>query len=455
MPSDGQSSPQRVGYAGLGMRAVLLLAWFWAAIVITVLALGAHQFQLKVLAEEAKAGSAAIAVTLSRVVDVHTRYRGVFDECVAGRPEREKRILERHRAHDTAENELSKANAAMIETEAGKTTALQNLFVETRAKSGPGLALPEKVDDLTIEDLLGRAVAKQISIQAATDALDKLHRAEANVRIAVQRFQQAQFALNRLSKDFAEGSCDAVTEKLFKASGADGSLMRGFILELDAFSKLSPLLFFVGDPMWFVKMPNAILTLLLTLAMGALGSTIFVTVQFLGPLRVSSVTRDPMQGMVPPWPWFIFRPFLGMIVALAVFIAFRAGQISLSATPGGDNGINPFVVSFFALIAGLLSEKAIEYLVRSGEKMFGSEPAVKPPAERVYRAIGLDAALGADTGKTREALATHMGVSPATVDAWIAGREKISRTDAEKIAAWFGKTLSDLFTEEEKPAEGG
>jgi hypothetical protein len=320
-------------------------------------------------------------------------------------------------------------------------------------RATPGLDTKD-IESWNVSRLLGEAKRLNIAAKSLVEAATAYERSTVARTLAILAHSEAEQALNRLVKEKAERSCDAVADRLLAAGGDNAAQVRGFVLELDAFSKLEPLLAFSGDPVWFVKVPNSILTLLLTLAMGALGSTILVTVQFLAPLKISSVTGQSADPDGPPLSWFVFRPFLGMIVALAVFIAFRAGQITLSATPGGgDNGINPFVVSFFALIAGLLSEKAIEFLVRSGEKLLGGDVAKQLP-QPLYRASGLEAALAADPGKTREALATHMGASPATVDAWVAGREKVSRADAEKIAAWFNKPLSDLFTEEERPAEG-
>jgi hypothetical protein len=451
--STEEKPPRQVGNAGLGTRAVLLLMWYWAAIVITVLALGAHQFQLKVLAEEAKAPGAAM--TLSRVIDVHTQYRAKLDECRKTLPDRVQLLALRRSAVEKAEIDMLEKKAESIQADLARSAAREKILVEIRAMPPIDAARPTDDDpeNWSMTRVLAEAKRRQIPTGDLASALEKMGRVETAFYTANERLLAAKEALESIQKELQRASCDQVMAEVVPEDKVVN--LRGFVLELDAFSRLEMMLFFIGDPMWFVKMPNSILTLLLTLAMGALGSTIFVTVQFLGPLQVSRVTENPAQKQVPPWPWFIFRPFLGMIVALAVFIAFRAGQITLSATPGGgDNGINPFVISFFALIAGLLSEKSIEYLVRSGEKLLGGQPP-KPTPEPVHRASGLEAALAADTTKTREALAVHMGVPPATVDAWIAGRETLSRADAQKIAAWLDKPLAELFKEEPKPADGG
>lgn len=454
MPREDHSPPEAVGYAGLSGRGLLLMMWYGAAIIVTVLTLGAHQFQLKVLSEDGRA-AAGIPATLTRVVDMHTRYRVALDDCLARQPERVARLTERHRAYERAEAELIKANTDRLEATDVENTAFDNLVAEIKLSAPP----PPDGKSWSVAELIAEGKRRNLSTQALFDAAAANNRAQRTGLVANQRFEYAKDALNRLSKEYAETSCDAVTDKIFSAGGSDAQQMRGFVLELDAFSKLRPLLVFFGDPVWFVKVPTSILTLLLTLAMGALGSTIFVTVQFLAPLRVSRVAERPGESGVPPLPWFIFRPFLGMIVALAVYVAFRAGQITLSATPGGgDTGLNPFVVSFFALIAGLLSERAIEYLVRSGEKLLGGSGEVaKPEADRrgaMFLGTGLAAAFTTDTSKTRENLASHMKVTVETVGAWIEERERVSRADAEKIATWLGGPVTQFFTAVEPPAGG-
>ncbi len=122
--------------------------------------------------------------------------------------------------------------------------------------------------------------------------------------------------------------------------------------------------FFEGVPFGrsFATMPPALLIPIVTLAMGALGSVIY--------LSVSVVFGEPPR----PLAWYLFRPMLGMVTAFAVFILVQAGALVVTQPPagGGDPGqLNPYFIAFVAIISGLLSEQAVEKIRGVGGSFFG------------------------------------------------------------------------------------
>ena len=70
--------------------------------------------------------------------------------------------------------------------------------------------------------------------------------------------------------------------------------------------------------------PLSLLTLLLCMAMGALGSAMHMTHEFF---------TDPDEKS---FQWYLFRPFLGIMLAVATFILFKSGQVVLTVTPGAN-----------------------------------------------------------------------------------------------------------------------
>jgi hypothetical protein len=111
-------------------------------------------------------------------------------------------------------------------------------------------------------------------------------------------------------------------------------------------------------------MPDQLLTLILSLSMGALGSVIYLTRTYLDP------------NVWKPFTWYLFRPFLGAVTALAIFILAKAGQITISdvrISEGLKENLNPFFISFLAIISGLLSEQAIEKIRSAGAAVFRTE----------------------------------------------------------------------------------
>jgi hypothetical protein len=135
--------------------------------------------------------------------------------------------------------------------------------------------------------------------------------------------------------------------------------------------------FFEGVPLGrsFATMPPALLIPIVTLAMGALGSVIY--------LSVSVVVGEPPR----PFAWYLFRPMLGMVTAFAVFILVQAGALVITKPPaeGGDPGqLNPYFIAFVAIISGLLSEQAVERIRGVGGSFF-STPDRESPERREDR----------------------------------------------------------------------
>lgn len=187
-------------------------------------------------------------------------------------------------------------------------------------------------------------------------------------------------------------------------------------------------------------MPNQLLTLFLTLAMGALGSVIHVTRTFF-----DQRTDEPLS-------WYFFRPFLGIVTAIAVFVLFKAGQIMISdaSSPTASSGdLNPFFISFLAVISGLLSERAYQQILRVGVSTF------KLDAEGTLR-WGVRVK---DTMERQAKTAAHMvRFIDEPVDAvtkWVSEAQPIPERSQSIIAAWLNTPARELFTDmapNQKPA---
>ncbi len=179
-------------------------------------------------------------------------------------------------------------------------------------------------------------------------------------------------------------------------------------------------------------MPEQMFTLLLTLAMGALGSVIFLTRMFF----------DPNQQH--PFSWYLFRPFLGMVMAIAIFILAKAGQIIISDTgmqEGVNSNLNPFFISFLAIISGILSEQAYEKIHRSGIAFFGVE-AVTPQRWGIHLQERMT-----EKGRTEEDLAALFSVSPQIARNWLEEQTPLPEREQELIAVWLGCGVREIFSD--------
>jgi hypothetical protein len=117
-----------------------------------------------------------------------------------------------------------------------------------------------------------------------------------------------------------------------------------------------------------ITMQPDVLTLLLVVLMGILGSTLQITHAFINENRL----QNPGS--------LVLRICVGAVTALVIFIVTKAGVpvIADASKLGGDAPINPYFVSFLAIISGLMSENAIAFIQAKGAKFFGTNASAAP-----------------------------------------------------------------------------
>ena|SRR5436190_19562186 len=101
-----------------------------------------------------------------------------------------------------------------------------------------------------------------------------------------------------------------------------------------------------------LRLPPKMMSLVLVMLMGILGSSLQLTHQLFVRNETESI------GV------YALRLSLGAITALVIFIVVKAGVpiVADASKLGGDTPINPYFVSFLAIISGLMSEKGIASL---------------------------------------------------------------------------------------------
>jgi len=188
-------------------------------------------------------------------------------------------------------------------------------------------------------------------------------------------------------------------------------------------------------------MPDQLLTLILTLSMGALGSVIFLTRTFLDP--------DKWK----PLSWYLFRPFLGAVTALAIFILAKAGQITISdvsITDGIKEDLNPFFISFLAIISGLLSEQAIERIRTAGNAIFRADGFGHSSEAAINRhdrwAVRVKTELE-NQGKEARELNPYVTGSTKTIEDWIEEKQPVPPQSQRIIASFLGVPVRKLFSD--------
>lgn len=187
----------------------------------------------------------------------------------------------------------------------------------------------------------------------------------------------------------------------------------------------------------FITTETDILTLSLVILMGVLGSALQMTYAYF--IKNQAVSLGA----------YVLRLSVGAITALVIFIVAKAGVpvIADASRFGGEAPINPYLVSFLAIISGLLSENAIASVQAQGAKFFGT--GTDGP-DRWMR-TDLSGELQAQKLSLSD-LAHYLGISEDTAAGKIKGDDKIEPAEQKVIAIYLRRSPRDIFTDIPPPA---
>ena len=107
---------------------------------------------------------------------------------------------------------------------------------------------------------------------------------------------------------------------------------------------------------------------------------LMITFGFLGSIFDLSRTFVITQNRLDyPVVWYITRPLQGVLMALFLYFAFRAGQLAFFSGGGtqiDEAAINVYTLSILAVLAGLFAEHSYARLFSLAEKL------IKPKTEK-------------------------------------------------------------------------
>jgi hypothetical protein len=176
-----------------------------------------------------------------------------------------------------------------------------------------------------------------------------------------------------------------------------------------------------------------ILTLTLVILMGILGSSLQMTYAFFKRHQIEAVGA------------YMLRVCVGAITALVIFIVAKAGVpvIADASKLGGDAAINPYFVSFLAIISGLMSENAIASVQNQGARFFGAENAVEPPR---WARQDLRPAFTA-ANRDPERVKRLLQVKDEEFEGWVSGKDPMPANAQMIVAGVLQTPARDLFTD--------
>lgn len=184
--------------------------------------------------------------------------------------------------------------------------------------------------------------------------------------------------------------------------------------------------------------PREVVEIMMVLIMGMIGSIIYL---FHNILRISDDNQFFLKKSTP-LPTFFLRPLFGLVVAFAIYLLYKTGQVTFSS--GGlstalQSEDNIHILAVVGLFTGLLSSRVLEIIKSKAEEWL-------PADERRDRwAAGLKRVLEAE-GKSRESCAQQVGCTISQIDRWIAQVDRVTPEMQDRVTGWLGIKREEIFS---------
>lgn len=231
-------------------------------------------------------------------------------------------------------------------------------------------ALEQKASDATAkkfeyENELKYLLKELQAIEEHTEVKEEIESKE-DLKMSIELNQENLMLTERALENF----------RIISSTGLYGQDMADIFTEIDHFDNffrpISEILgFFTQDHITvdnYWSFPQPILKIHLVLSMGILGSLIFLTVEFI---------NEPKLHLEQSFSMYFFRPALGMIIALAIYVMIKSGQSAIPNNDGRD--LSPYFISFVGIISGMLADKAYQYLTDAGLRLLKTRKETSDP----------------------------------------------------------------------------
>lgn len=326
-----------------------------------------------------------------------------------------------HQRKQARDLQMKAADDQLAQSEQRRDAALLDLSVQARRL---GIAVPTlraALDDPKAAVRLGDfgVTADQDANTAWNDAVADYYRQALINDLATQR------------RDKLVAEAGASLAKLAGDQVIDGKVLGGLSQAMLQTATATAAGLRTFGYAWLFSIPSEVLTLVLALVLGALGSA----------LHMTKVVIDGNER--PAVTWYLFRPCQGILMALVVFVLLKAGQLTVGA--GDTDTLNPYFVAFVGTVSGLLSPDAYRLVQRAGSAFI---PAGNDETDRW--AFGLAAAMQA-ADIDAAALAGGIGATAEQVAAWAQETAPVPAQQQLLVAAWLHADPRRLFTADRPP----
>jgi DNA-binding transcriptional regulator YdaS (Cro superfamily) len=423
-------APSVARQVGLGAAGVWLIVLVLTSVIVAVIIFSATQFQSRVAGLTISGGT----LTIWKADQLRARWaasRDAWSNSKKALYESEQALSQLTRLRSPLADDATRAGLDIyrVRSQLADKISRANLDVAVKVREA-------RIEDVSaiIYPVLDALLAKDATIGADLESFVKARntmREHETVEKALEaRVTEATDNLKR-SAAAVEAFETKITSVVEKFDGIPDEQRRA--IENTIFEFQTMYEYTLYWPVYlFALAPTDLLVLILVTVMGVLGSTLQLTHVYTAEFAARPIS------------FYIFRPFLGVITAFVIFIVAKAG-VPLIADPGrlgGSSPVNPYFISFLAIISGLLSERALEALRRVGSSYFrgeGSEPArwARIDIREAFKKLNRDPA------KLRKLIGTR----ESEFNEWLDGKEPIPPSAQIYISAALDIPRRELFTD--------
>jgi hypothetical protein len=359
------------------------------------------------------------------------------------------RIKKQQAALTVAQLQLTEANSVKLVT--GEQSKSAQAALLTALEQANFHLQP--IDPTLAKDIDRKGVTEQVSrLQTASDQLLKDHpelkplfdQIMSDYALYVPAHDKAANA--RAESDAASARVNDILDQTKRSNQQMDTLFNSVKSNLDeagrakienALYEIAPISGYLGTWMnHLVTSPPEVLALSLVILMGILGSLLQI---------VHSFFRKDVSERPDGYGIYFVRIAAGGVTALVIFIVAKAGIpiVADASRLGGDAPINPYFISFLAIISGLLSEQAIASVEAKGAQFFPASPAID--VERWAR-DDLTQKASSD-GNSIANLAAYLGLDRKATTDILNGSATATAVQQRMIAAYLHGSSRDLFTD--------
>jgi peptidoglycan hydrolase CwlO-like protein len=338
-----------------------LLLLMVAALITNAILFSARSFQHNLAAIDAKSGGVVVYSELESIKTQVQQLQNQAAPLMGEAQQLEAKVAAAQREVDTARENVAREQSRVM----ASLLALESTANITQAADASTVFDQEEI------------VTRAKAIEAARTLPSETRQAAGAVRTAATSASALEEAIGPKEEALSKAQIELrlIGEQIATSNNQILGLKARFgddfdrvYAEAQALKRSSP----AGIAAFMATMHPTFLSTILAIIMGALGAVLFLFPAYLNP-------SNQVTFVV-----IIVRLVFGMVAALAFYIVANVAGVALTSGNAGvtvGTDLNPFMVAFLGIIAGIMADDIAKWIHERGREILGGGAAPPPPAQ--------------------------------------------------------------------------